>query len=40
MEIAQMVVSDGEAESLPNWLMVEIVRDLPRIVVKKELVAK
>lgn len=37
LEIAQMVVSkqDGE-ESLPAWFMVEIVRDLPRIVEKKE----
>jgi len=35
LEMAQMVVSDGEGESLPNWLLVEIVRDLPRLVMKK-----
>jgi MoxR-like ATPase len=35
LEMAQMVASDGEGESLPNWLMVEIVRDLPRLVMKK-----
>lgn len=36
-EIAQMVVSkqSGE-ESLPGWFMVDIVRDLPRLVEKKE----
>ncbi len=36
LEMAQMVVADGEGESLPNWLLVEIVRDLPRLVMKKE----
>ena len=35
LEMAQMVVSDGEGESLPNWLLIEIVRDLPRLVIKK-----
>ncbi|MGE5703466.1 MAG: MoxR family ATPase, partial [Clostridia bacterium] len=37
MEIAQMVVSrqNGE-EALPGWFMVEIVRDLPRLVDRKE----
>jgi len=35
LEMAQMVVSDGEGESLPSWLLVEIVRDLPRLVMKK-----
>ena len=35
LEMAQMVVSDTEGESLPNWLLVEIVRDLPRLVMKK-----
>ena len=35
LEMAQMVVSDSEGESLPNWLLVEIVRDLPRLVMKK-----
>lgn len=35
-EIAQMVVSEPEkGDALPSWLMVEIVRDLPRLV-KKE----
>jgi MoxR-like ATPase len=34
LEIAQMVVSGQEdhAEGLPNWFMVEIIRDLPRLV--------
>lgn len=31
-EIAQMVVSSDEGEMLPDWFMVEIVRDLPRLV--------
>lgn len=31
-EIAQMVVSSDEGEVLPDWFMVEIVRDLPRLV--------
>ncbi len=30
-EIAQMVVSADESEVLPDWFMVEIVRDLPRL---------
>lgn len=30
-EIAQMVVSAEEGEVLPDWFMVEIVRDLPRL---------
>lgn len=35
LEIAQMVVSkQDEAAGLPGWLMVEIVRDLPRLVDK------
>ena len=34
-EIAQMVVAQTEAgETLPSWFMVEIVRDLPRLVKK------
>ena len=34
-EIAQSVVtSDGE-ETLPDWFLVEIVRDLPRLVTDK-----
>jgi MoxR-like ATPase len=34
LELAQMVVAEGddETDSLPSWLMVEIVRDLPRLV--------
>ena len=31
-EIAQMVVSADEGKILPEWFMVEIVRDLPRLV--------
>jgi len=30
-EIAQMVVADTDDKSLPDWFMVEIVRDLPRL---------
>jgi hypothetical protein len=37
LEIAQMVVSNqNEEEVLPSWFMVEIVRDLPRLVQKKD----
>ncbi len=32
-ELAQMVVSADEGETLPDWFMVEIVRDLPRLAV-------
>jgi hypothetical protein len=32
LEMAQMVVAQQEGESLPSWLMVEVVRDLPRLV--------
>lgn len=32
MELAQMVVSADEGKVLPDWFMVEIVRDLPRLV--------
>lgn len=31
-EIAQMVVSSEEGKMLPDWFMVEIIRDLPRLV--------
>lgn len=31
-EIAQMVVSEDNGKVLPDWFMVEIVRDLPRLV--------
>ena len=32
LELAQMVVSEDEGQVLPEWFMVEIVRDLPRLV--------
>ena len=35
LEIAQMVVGNVDENSLPNWFMIEIVRDLPRLVEKK-----
>jgi hypothetical protein len=39
LEMAQMVVaedgSNGAAEALPAWFMVEVVRDLPRLVEKR-----
>lgn len=36
LEVAQMVVAKGEeGDALPSWFMVEIVRDLPRLVEKK-----
>ncbi len=36
LEIAQMVVAeDEEREELPSWFMVDIVRDLPRLVERK-----
>lgn len=31
-EIAQMVVSSEEGETLPDWFLLEIIRDLPRLV--------
>lgn len=31
-EIAQMVVASDQGETLPDWFLVEIVRDLPRLV--------
>ncbi|MBE6843305.1 MAG: AAA family ATPase [Ruminococcus sp.] len=34
IEIAQMVVSDDDNKSLPEWFMIEIVRDLPRLIAK------
>ncbi|MFC3749546.1 AAA family ATPase [Paenibacillus sp. GCM10012306] len=37
LEIAQLTVARNEnGESLPDWFLVEIVRDLPRLVQKKE----
>ncbi len=37
LEIAQLVVTDGtdEIHNLPSWLLVEVVRDLPRLVEKR-----
>lgn len=35
LEIAQMAVAATDGESLPDWFMVEIVRDLPRLAEKK-----
>lgn len=36
LEIAQMVVgTDDAGQTLPSWLMVELVRDLPRLVEKR-----
>jgi len=32
LEIAQMVVTDDGDSQLPNWFLVEVVRDLPRLV--------
>lgn len=31
-EIAQMVVASDDEKSLPDWFMVEVIRDLPRLV--------
>jgi hypothetical protein len=37
LEIAQMVVAKQEdGQTLPNWFMVDIVRDLPRLVERKD----
>ncbi len=33
-ELAQLVVSDDGGKTLPEWFMVEIVRDLPRLIQK------
>lgn len=35
LEIAQMTVAEQDGQTLPTWFMTEIVRDLPRLVVKK-----
>ena len=32
LELAQMVVSSDDGKVLPEWFMLEIVRDLPRLV--------
>ena len=31
-EIAQMVVASDDENSLPDWFMIEVIRDLPRLV--------
>jgi MoxR-like ATPase len=36
LEMAQVVVSEENGERLPAWFMVEVVRDLPRLVEKRE----
>ena len=35
LEIAQMAVSDEDENALPDWFVVEVIRDLPRLAVKK-----
>lgn len=35
-EIAQMVVSADEGQVLPEWFMIEIIRDLPRLAMNKK----
>ncbi|MBY0505015.1 MAG: AAA family ATPase [Bryobacteraceae bacterium] len=35
LELAQLVVAEEGDQALPNWFLVEVVRDLPRLVVKK-----
>lgn len=32
LEIAQMVVSSEDDKTLPEWFMIEIIRDLPRLI--------
>ncbi len=36
LEIAQMAVSDSGEHPLPSWFLVEVIRDLPRLVEKKD----
>jgi hypothetical protein len=36
LEMAQMVVAKEDAVELPSWFMVDVVRDLPRLVERKE----
>ena len=31
-EIAQMTVASDNQESLPDWFMMEVIRDLPKLV--------
>lgn len=35
LEIAQMVVNQDEGEGVPDWFLVEVARDLPRLVAKE-----
>lgn len=35
LEIAQMAVADLDGQSLPDWFMVEAIRDMPRLVQKR-----
>lgn len=35
LEIAQMAVSSDDDETLPDWFVVEVIRDLPRLAAKK-----
>ena len=32
LELAQMIVSSDDGKVLPEWFMIEIVRDLPRLI--------
>jgi hypothetical protein len=37
LEMAQMVVmKDEESQTLPDWFLVEVVRDLPRLIEKMD----
>ncbi len=36
LEIAQIVIAEDDGEKLPAWFLVELVRDLPRLVEKTE----
>ena len=36
-ELAQMIVSEEDGKRLPEWFMIEIVRDLPRLVSQENL---
>ncbi len=36
LEIAQIVIAEDDGEKLPSWFLVELVRDLPRLVEKTE----
>jgi MoxR-like ATPase len=35
LEIAQVVVAREEGDALPDWFMVEVIRDLPRLIERK-----